>query len=323
MKGQAVAWVGVLLVCHMLAKTGYAHGGEVRITLASWAPDPEQPLTRLYQAHVLFANDEEPVVGARLAFSASREEGDGTAQVGDVSFAPVPGSPGAYVTQVQYPRFGTWDIILRTEVPGRGEVSTIEQISPARAGSTAAAVQAPSQLSVLLAFDWRDVLNILVRTGHSVGAAAYLGLTGALMIEVWFGSYLNRAATWRRFTRIIVPAALGSLAIVTVSGFYTGYFDGPVHPPGVFDVQAMENVPYGSAYLVAFWLKPILGLAVLAILARARHAPRPAHAWIGVHAVATRLSVGYGALVVLLLANVVVLVYLHSLSHLSVSLAPR
>src|SRR5439155_416266 len=98
-----------------------------------------------------------------------------------------------------------------------------------------------------------------------------------------------------------------------------------VRAPGVFDLQAMSSVQYGYAYLVAFWLKPVLGLAVLLIVDQARRAPWPAPAFVDGQTSppgARRLSLGYGALVLLLLANVVVLIYLHSLSHLGANLAP-
>jgi hypothetical protein len=313
MSTRGIAALSVLLVLCAFATPASAHGKEVQVTLGSWLPDPREPLTRLYEARVQYASDQEPVEGARLAFTASRQE-DGT-RLGDVAFVPISDSPGTYVAQIHYPRFGTWDISLRSVVPGEGEASTTELISPGSLGDASPAANGRSQerLAIVFEFDWADVFKILLRTVHSVAAATYLVLTLVLLLNRWFQPYLVRAPRWTMLLHAAYPAALGSLALLAISGMFTGYVDAPVRAPGVFNVEALATVPYGIGYVAAFWFKLALGIGVLVVASRAR-LPRVA----SVGASTGRLTVTFGLLSILLLFDVVVLVYLHNLSHLSV-----
>jgi hypothetical protein len=167
-------------------------------------------------------------------------------------------------------------------------------------------------------FDWRDALNIAVRVLHAIGGAGYLALSGVLLANVTFGRYLQQSLAWRRLVSSAVLSAMLCLVLIVASGVYTGYFDGPIRAPGAFDVQTMRMVPFGNAYVVAFWMKAVLAVAVLAVIGRAR----PGAALVST-ATLIRLGVAYSALVVLLLAAVAVLVYLHALTHLSGYLVNR
>jgi hypothetical protein len=151
----------------------------------------------------------------------------------------------------------------------------------------------------------------------------YLGLTLVLLLNRWFQPYLARAQHWTMLLHAAYPAALGSLALLAVSGMLTAYIDAPVRAPGVFNIEALVNVPYGIAYVAAFWLKLALGVGVLVVASKAR---LPGQAFVVAHrpaALTGSLTVTFGLLSVLLLLDVVVLVYLHNLSHLSVVVPPR
>lgn len=310
---RILAAIGVFVALHAVTSPIAAHGKEVRVSLDSWTPQSSQPLVRLYEAQVRYAADQDPVLGARLTFAAEREEGDPQSEIGDVTFTPMPDSPGVYVAQVRYPRFGRWRVTLSTDVPGAAQATTTEQISPATAMAADTSLPlASQQVTVLVPFDWHGVLNILVRIVHAVGGVGYLGLAGALLANLALGRYLQSSPVWCQLVNKAVPLAMLCLLLVVASGFYTGYFDGPIRAPGALDVQTMARAPFGDAYLVAFWSKVILAAAVLAVIGFAR----PGRSFAGGAALA-RLSAAYGAIVVLLLATVAVLVYLHALSHLS------
>jgi hypothetical protein len=155
-----------------------------------------------------------------------------------------------------------------------------------------------------------------------------------MLLGLWFRPYLHPSAAWRALEDAAFPAALLSLVVLVISGLYTGYFDAPVRPPGVFNVEALANVPFGFQYAAAFASKVVLGFGLLALLWRVRRTRQsePDH-----HASASGmgmfrgqgfgtahwLTVGFGFLTLLLLADVVVLVYLHYISHLGSTLPVR
>jgi hypothetical protein len=302
-----------------------AHGREVRISLASWVPDPEFPLTRLYQAKVVYANDQELVEGADVALFASRT--DGASGIESTALMPLQGSPGLYLGPIRFPRFGEWNVTLHADRPGQGEVTRTEQVNPSGVppASTTERRQSPATLDLRFGFDWQDALNIVVRVGHSVGAATYLGTGAVMLLGLWFDTYLTNSRAWRAVQQAAFPLALGSLLLLLVSGLYTGYFDAPVRAPGVFNARALSLVPFGQEYAAAFASKVVLGLGVLLVLWRVRHARQSQRLYRGPTngSLAIGLTLGFGTLVVLLLTNVVVLVYLHYISHLGASLPIR
>lgn len=289
------------------------------MTLDSWTAATDNPLTRLYRADVRYATDNEPVVGARLVFSAVREE-DGSSPTESVIFSELSGSPGSYVAEVHYARFGTWDITLRTDFPGQGETVLLEKVVPSGSGpgSQTSPQSTTQQARLVLQFDGRDVLNIGVRTLHSIAGMGYVAMAGVLLLAAVFKPQARGNALWASIARAALPVGFGVLLVITISGVYTGYFDGPIRAPGAFDLTAMSLVPFGTAYMVTLWVKVLLALAVLVFVNQARTMTT-----LSSRSAIMRLSVAYGTLVVLLLASVAVLVYLHSLSHLNGYLAAR
>lgn len=310
----ASAWLSL----GMAVPGASAHGKDVLITLDSLsAGAADSPLTRLYRADVRYATDNEPVAGARLAFSAVRQE-DGSS--GDsVAFSELSGSPGTYVAEIHYARFGTWEITLRTEFPGQGETVLFEKVAPSGAGVAGPTTpKSTTQARFSLQFDGRDVLNIGVRTLHSIAGMVYVAVAGVLFLAAVFKLHAQGNAVWDSIARAALPLGVGVLVIITISGVYTGYFDGPIRAPGAFDLTAMSQVPFGTAYVIALSAKVFLALAVLVFLDQARTATTSSS-----RSAVVRLGAAYGTLVVLLLASVAVLVYLHSLSHLAGYLPTR
>jgi hypothetical protein len=325
----------------------WAHGREVLIELTSLQPDAASPLWRQYQAKVEYASDHEPVDEALLSLEAV--SADGLSRVESPSVTHVPGAIGVYVAQLRYPRFGEWTVSLRATSPGVGGVEVTERIRPGTGVSTA---EAPANgraaltptlsqrergsvaLSVFSTFDGQDVMNIVVRIGHSVGAATYLGMGAVMLLGLWFKPYLQPSAAWRALEEATFPTAVLSLVVLVISGLYTGYFDAPVRAPGVFNIDALANVPFGFQYATAFATKIALGFGLLALLWRVRRMRQsePEHqiscAGLGMLrgpglGAAHWLTVGFGFLTLLLLADVVVLVYLHYISHLGSTLPVR
>ncbi|GAC1323864.1 MAG: hypothetical protein NVSMB2_21730 [Chloroflexota bacterium] len=295
-----------------------AHGKDVVINLDSWTGATDSPLTRLYRADVRYATDSEPVLGARLVFSAVRQE-DGSGTTDSIAFSELSGSSGAYVAEVHYARFGTWEITLRTDFPGQGETALLENITPAGSGATdQKTLQPPQQARFVMHFDGRDVLNISIRTLHSIAGMTYVAMAGVLLLGTVFRRHMSESPLWASTVRAAMPVAFGVLVAITLTGVYTGYFDGPIRAPGAFDLTAMSQVPFGTVYMAALWAKVLLALAVLVFVNQARSVTS-----VSSRSAIMRLGVVYGTLVVILLASVAVLVYLHSLSHLSGYLAAR
>ena len=309
-----------------------AHGRDVLIDLTSSQSDAALPLWRRYDARVVYAGDHEPVEDANLSLEAVSS--DGLSRVEAASVTPVPGAIGAYVAHVRYPRSGEWTVSLRAKSPGIGEVAMTEWIRPPTGSfdDSGADTQRSVLLNLFFAFDWRDVLNIFIRISHSIGAATYLGMGALMLLGLWFRQYLQPSATWRALESATFPTAVLSLVLLVISGLYTGYFDAPVRAPGVFNIQALANVPFGFQYAVAFAAKVILGFGLLALLWRVRRTRQRALDQRAIELDMARgqglgaarwLTVGFGFLTLLLLADVVVLVYLHYISHLGSTLPVR
>lgn len=120
-----------LLLTVPLGSPVVAHGKEIGITLTSLIPDPNSPLTRLYRASVVYANDLEPVEGATVELTATREQG-GSA-IGPVLLMGLRDQPGLYLGEATYPRFGTWRVRLHVAASlgqGEGESVFVDNVRP-------------------------------------------------------------------------------------------------------------------------------------------------------------------------------------------------
>ena len=314
-----------------------AHGKDLDIKVSRLTPDPDRPLIRLYTAQVRYAGDGEPLLDAKVTMSATRREGDET--IPSILFSGVQSTPGLYAAEVPYRRFGTFDLVLRVAGPlgeGEGEIRFSDQVRPASltdAQRAAMEVEALRVLSLQAQFGfgwWPDVVNIVGRIVHSLAGITYFAVTGLVTVAAWSAvgipgsGWIHRL--WRRY---YLPLAMGSLVVLLAAGLYSAWFDAPVRPPGIFDLDAMRRLPYGNWYLAAFIVKPAL-FSVLVLLAlrmrgqldawtRAIEGDRPADAQTATSALrrSTFLNAAAGVAV---FADIAIVIYLHYVSHLGVFL---
>jgi hypothetical protein len=260
-----VAFVGVLLAL-LLTQTGdrvaLAHGNELTIKVSSFAPEPDNPLVLLYRVRVAYAADNEPVTGARLSLTATRQDGGPPMEplrLGSLN------EPGLYAAQATFPLYGSWNVSLSVEGEGEGEASFIEDVIPP--GPNRDTTQAREQvLQLFFSFSWKDVANIVVRVSHTLGAVVWFGMSGVILVAHWFLPSASRPPLFRQLSRFFVPAAALSLTLLAASGIYTGIYSAPVKAPGVFDFDVMWSIPYGAAYLATIGYKT-LALAACGVLA--------------------------------------------------------
>jgi hypothetical protein len=260
--------VAVALGLFATAQTGLvtnAHGKELTLEVSSFAPDLDQPQIKLFRVRVVYAGDLEPVEGALVRFSASRQRGGPQM---DNAVLEALNEPGLYVGEVEFPLFGGWDITIAVEGFGEGEVSFVEDVQPASPdrGSTSDARQ--QVLSLFFRFDWKDAAAIAVRISHSLGGAIWFGLTGLILASFWFMPPAARTAVFARLVRFFRPATLFSLVLLSLSGVYTGIYSAPINPPGVFDFDVMTSIPFGTQYLAVIGLKVVIMAALMFLAVR-------------------------------------------------------
>tara|TARA_B100000315_G_scaffold220245_1_gene222745 strand:+ start:785 stop:1834 length:1050 start_codon:yes stop_codon:yes gene_type:complete len=342
-------WTGrILLVGLVLVLLGTAgesmvaeaHGKELIIKVSSFAPEPADPLTRLYQVHVSYADDGEPVSGAEVLWTATREGGGPPME--PLALEPL-NEPGLYAAQVAFPLYGSWNVSLSVEEAGEGETGFVEEVVPAGPAAETDEVR-QKVLQLFFRFNWRDVANIAVRVFHTLGSVVWFGMTGVILVAHFFLPPASRPPVFRRLSRVFVPAAAISLGLLAVSGAFTGIYSAPVKVPGVFDLDVMWRIPFGPAYLITIGYKAVALAAcgVLAVsMARAlRAASYPIVAGgdnslaIGfagatgatrTEAIARdttlfRLAAANAAIGVSIAVAIAVAVYLHYISHLAVFL---
>ena len=305
-----------------------AHGKEVEVRVVSLTPDPSQPLTRLYRAEVVFA-DQDPVENAEISLIAKREEG--VQEVGPYEFVSV-GEPGFYITEVTYERFGSWIVTVSVTEPGVGEASFTDEIFPGQVSNAAKSDEQetnggiPSNLAILFKFDWQDFLNIVLRFTHSLAGAAWFGLISVILVAKWFMEPTSRIHAYIKLKNIFGPVAGTSLGILLLSGIYNGIWDAPIRAPGVFNIPVMLAIPFGNAYLVTF-LGKLLAYAVLVritynlrlqfnAMSESKSVNEIIDSEIDLKIV-RYAKVGLGAFVFLAI-NIAVMIYMHYISHLSV-----
>lgn len=316
--------------------TALAHGREVAVVVTSLAPDKDNPLTKLYRVTARF-DDGDPVTGAQVQLLAKRTQGD--LSVGPVALVPF-NEPGVYAGELTYPRFGAWavTVTVRGDV-GEGSTAFDEELLPGSGAEPNAqpGEEAVRQLQVTFRFGVQDLAHIAVRIMHSVAATAYIAFTGAVLLAIWFRASDTRPEVWNWLRRAFFSGTLVAASVLLASGLYLGYYDAPVKSPGTFSLSALGRIPYGYAYLAAFWLKAPLAVALLGIALRIHRAMNPRgqlnpiagasvdrvgdvtstpHSAPLPNQLLLRLSLAYVVVGLLLLANIAVLIYLHYISHL-------
>lgn len=310
-----------------------AHGKGVNIAVTCMAPDPGRPLTKVCTAFLKYV-DGDPVSRANFHLTATRE-GRAEPDVGPVAFRPLE-QEGLYSATITLPAYGRWRMRFRVQAPNRGEAELREELLPPRPGATP---EIRAQLQIVFNFGLADVRNIAVRAIHLLAAMLWFASVALVLVlsrlavsqQQW--PFLRRAATafpW---------AAGGGLLLLAVTGIYIARYNAPIRPPGLFAPQFLARLPFGQAYLAAFFLKMSLMLAIVvmtAVLALAlrkaylrpvsilaggayssglpRLAPERRVMWLAA------LNLMFG---VFIFADVVVLAYLHIISHVAAAAGAR
>ncbi len=313
---------GALALAGPAAREAAAHDAVV-ITLKSIStPNPGDPLMKVYTVTAAFADEGAPVEGARLELTARRQGLGG--ELPPVTLTPT-ALPGEYQAPVSFPTYGTWDVNIRVVEGGRGEATFVQEVLPP--GSGAAGGQ--PVVRVVLGYELRDVLNILVRAVHLVSGAVWLIASG-LVLAFSLISGPERPRRLAVMSTIYPLVAGGLLAVSVLTGIYNSLYNVPTVSPGIFDLGRLKALPFGGDYLATFFVKmglvagaTVSSLYVAALLWRSFRSPLPAVAGGALDEAGwgpeRRLAVAAGIAVVLgvlVLLDVVVLNYLHSLTHL-------
>ena len=344
MQHSAIRWaalVGLAAVTLVAAGTLYgqdassarAHGKGVEIDLRCAPLDPRAPLDQSCEAVVTYANDGEPVTGAELTLEGVRP-GKGDRATGD----PVRpfGEPGHYTGTISLSAYGGWVLSATMEAPAEGTVElTQEVLPPSGAASPISEVRA----RLLISFNTRDLANIAALVAHLLGTLVLFAATAAVLVVGGTAQGQQGADQRRRIARWFPWLASASFALIAVSGFYNAMYNSPTRQPGLLHPGDVASLPFGDAYLIAFGVKMLLAVALTLGTAMLAFRLRRSVSWLlpgvagGAQALfdeitsrkslpaeprkdacvlwaATNLLAG-GAL----LTDVVVLDYLHLLSH--------
>jgi hypothetical protein len=316
-----------------------AHGKELQATMSTLLLNQENPLTRLYRVTVVYASDLEPVENATVTLSATRVEGG--PGVSGIELTAISGGAGVYVGEIDYQRFGSWQVTVQVRGPlGQGEAESgfIDQVRPR-------AITASEQESLLFEAErvrrlqlffkfgwWPDMVNIILRVVHSSAAIAYFAMTGLVLFIALAGIPTGWPDLPAKLHQRFIPVTVGSLIILSASGMYSADFDSPTNAPGIYDIGAILRLPYGEAYLGAFLVKPLAWLILIYLAVRTGqelklYARLPL---VGGEATAMALpavrvtprlkhlalaNLGVG---IVLVVDIALIIYLHYLSHLGV-----
>ena len=171
------------------ASATQAHGKELTLNVASFAPDDARPLIRLFRAHILYADDLDPVSDAKVLLAASREGGG---PLVDDSFLLPLNEPGLYAVEVDFPLFGSWNMTLKVTEKGEGEVSFTEELTPSAPDRDISEARR-QVLSLFFSFDWGDAAAIFVRIIHALASGVWFVFTAFILASLWLLSPPSRA----------------------------------------------------------------------------------------------------------------------------------
>jgi len=310
-----------------------AHGKEVQIELRCAPAQPATPLDQNCEAVVTAANDGDPISDARLTLEAVRpEKGD---RVAGEAIEPT-GEPGHYTGTISLSAYGTWILTAQVAAPAEGQVDLTQEVLPP-SGTASPVAQVRARL--LINFNGRDIANIAALIAHLLGTLVLFAATAAVLVVGGTAQGQQGADQRRRIARWFPWLASASFALIAASGFYNAMYNSPTRQPGLLHPGDVASLPFGDAYLIAFGVKMLFALALILGTAMLAFQLRRANSWLlpriagGAEAafsdVTTRNSllaelrkdacVLWAATNLLaggaLLINVVVLDYLHLLSH--------
>ncbi len=310
-----------------------AHGKTVNLAIACVAPDPARPLARICTGSLEYA-DGDPVSDARFEITA-RREGKAEAALGVIRFRPA-GREGNYSASVTFPAYGRWRMRFQVLEPGSGEAELVEDLLPPVAG---AATGVRANLQVVFQFGLTDVRNLALRITHLLAAAAWFVI---IMLVLVLSRLPGPEQRWKLLARLTVvfPWTAGaSLLLLAFTGVANAVVNAPTRSPGLFAPEAIARLPFGKAYLAVFGLKMILTLAVvvataaLGLALRSKYG-RPVPIIAGAARDAGRLplrpdrALSWLAAINLLMGvltfiSVVVLGYLHMITHVAAAAGAR
>lgn len=310
-------------------RDAHAHSPDVSVAVRPEPADADHPLARRYLAEVKYT-DSDPVLGARVSITGTRREGAGKT-LGPIDFSPGD-KPGVYLVEVTFPRYGNWDMTVVVTVPGKGAATFSEALEPVlpvnEGGGTTTTFTAYGS------FGLAEAAQVVIRTVHSLAGVAWFGLSGVILSAHWLLPGSLRGRFLARLARPFLWISAASLALMLLSGLYSSVYSAPIRPPGIFNLAVVSRLPYGVPYLSVYFMK-VGGFTLLAFVAyRMNNALRaierrssPSGAAVVVAAAQAtrldeaatlnRLAVLNAALGVLLVLAVVLLSYLHNISHLA------
>jgi len=308
-----------------------AHGAEVNIAVTCTAPDPGRPLDKVCNV-ILRYPDGDPVVGADVELTAVRE-GNTPVSFMPVRFRPVD-EKGLYSATASFPAYGRWRMKFAVRGPGSGEAELLEELLPPAPG---ASPEVRARLQVVFGFSMADVRNIALRVAHLVGAISWFALSALVLVASLLPDARQRGRLLSRLTGIYPWSAGAALLLLSGSGALSARYNTPTRPPGLFAPDVFSGLPFGEAYLMTFVVKLALGAAILGAtlglalsLRRAYATKVPAMAGSAVgfpnpgapsgHLV-TWLSSANVVLGLLVFVDVVVMGYLHVISHVGAAAA--
>lgn len=310
-----------------------AHGKEVQIELRCAPADPAMPLDQRCQAVVTAANDGDPVSDARLTLEAVRPE-KGDHATGE-AIRPT-GEPGHYAGTIRLSAYGTWILSAQVEAPAEGKVELTQEVLPP-SGTASPVAQIRARL--LISFNSRDVANIAALVAHLVGSLAFFASTAAVLVVGVIAKGQRGIEQRRRIARAFPWLAGVTFALIAASGFYNAMYNSPTRQPGLLHPGDVASLPFGDAYLIAFGVKMLLAVALTLGTAMLAFRLRRSVSWLvpsvagGAQALFDEITTRNSLLAELrkdacvlwaatnllaggaLLINVVVLDYLHLLSH--------
>ncbi len=325
--------ITAVLVILVSGASGDAHGKVVNVAVTCLTPDSGRPLTKVCTAFLKYL-DGDAVPRASVHVMAMRE---GQAKLPPVLVAfKSLDQEGVYSATITFPAYGKWHMRFQVREPGIGEAELLEELLPPAPGATS---ETRAQLQLLLRFGVADVRNIAVRTIHLLAAASWFALTALVLVLSLVLPPEHRWRLLRRASRAFPWVAGASLLLVAISGIYTARYNAPAPAPGLFAPQVLAKLPFGKAYLAVFSLKMgfMLGIMIVTValaltLRKAYDRPVPAVAGAardpnGGRLAPDRLVRGLAVVNLLLglltFANVVVLGYLHIITHVGAAAGAR
>ncbi len=307
MKVRMVRLGMVALAVLLSSAPAQAHGKKINIDVKSSTPESSKPLTKLYRA-LLTYDDGDQVTDAKLTLTASRV-GENQS-INPVDFTRT-NEVGVYQANVTYSAYGEWRLLFKVTAPGEGEATLDENLAPP---SPAQSDSASARVVVPLAFDTRDALNIVARTVHIFSAISWFSVIWMLFVgphllsrEAWADVLVRSAKS--------LPKILGAIWILLIAtGIYLAINNAPTRAPGVLAPDILVRVSWGREYLIAFIMKMLMFVGALGVGAGIGMAMRQTSDLTAERV--ARLAALDLLLGLFIFADVVVIGYLHNLSHL-------